>query len=50
MEQLKPLMNMAGGQTDMTAVLDIYQVFGPSGYELYAEDRGIVFKAGMTLR
>jgi len=50
MEQLKPLMNMAGGQTDMTAILDIYQVFGPSGYELYAEDRGLVFKAGMTLR
>ncbi|MBZ5715136.1 hypothetical protein [Nannocystis pusilla] len=49
MEQLQPLMGMAG-QSELTAALDIYKMFGPSGYEMYAEDRGLVFKAAMKLR
>ncbi|MDC0666646.1 hypothetical protein [Nannocystis radixulma] len=49
MEQLQPLLGMAG-QSDMTAALDIYKMFGPSGYEMYAEDRGLVFRAAMKLR
>lgn len=48
MGQLQPLMGMAG-QPDLTAVLDVYKMFGPSGYEVYAEDRGLVFRAAMTL-
>lgn len=48
-EGLEPLIGMAG-QADLTAVLDIYKMFGPSGYEVHAEDRGLVFKMGMTLK
>lgn len=49
MNDLAPLMQM-GGQTDLSAVLDVYKMFGPSGYEMYAEERGLLFKAGMTLQ
>jgi hypothetical protein len=49
MNDLAPLMSMSG-QPDITAMLDVYKMFGPSGYELYAEDRGLVFRAGMTLQ
>jgi hypothetical protein len=49
MNDLSPLMQMSG-QPDITAMLDVYKMFGPSGYEMYAEDRGLVFRAGMTLQ
>ncbi|WAS96926.1 hypothetical protein [Nannocystis punicea] len=49
MSQLEPVLGMTG-QPELTAVFDIYKVFGPAGYEMYAEDRGLVFKVGMTLR
>jgi hypothetical protein len=49
MGDLAPLMQM-GGQQELTAVLDIYKMFGPSGYELYATDRGLVARAGIKLQ
>ncbi|PCC68275.1 hypothetical protein SAMN02745121_05157 [Nannocystis exedens] len=48
MGQLEPVMGMAG-QPELAGIFDVYKVFGPSGYEMYAEDRGLVLKAGMTL-
>ncbi|MDC0716111.1 hypothetical protein [Nannocystis bainbridge] len=50
MAQLEPLLGMAGQQEELKALFGMYQVFGPSGYEMYAEDSGLVFTAGMTLR
>lgn len=50
MDQLAPVLGGVAAQPEMAAVLDVYKVFGPSGYEMYAEDRGLVFKAGMRLR
>lgn len=49
MQGLEPLMALAG-QPELTAMLDVYKMFGPSGYEMYAEDRGLVFKMGMALK
>lgn len=45
---LEPVMGMAG-QPDLTALMGVYKMFGPAGYEVYADDRGLVFKAGMKL-
>lgn len=49
MGDLAPLMQMSG-QQELTAVLDIYKMFGPSGYELYATERGLVARAGLKLQ
>ena len=49
MQSLEPLMALAG-QPELVTMLDAYKMFGPSGYEMYAEDRGLVFKMGMTLK
>lgn len=49
MNDLGPLLQMSG-QPDLTAVLDVYKMFGPSGYELYATDRGLVVRAGLKLQ
>lgn len=49
MGDLGSLMTMSG-QPDLAALMDVYKMFGPSGYEVYAEDRGLVFKAGMSLQ
>jgi hypothetical protein len=49
MSDLAPLMQMAN-QPDLTAVFDVYKIFGPSGYEMYATDRGLVFRAGIKLQ
>lgn len=46
MKDLEPLLQMSG-QKEVTAMLDMYKMFGAAGYEVYAADRGLVIRAGM---
>lgn len=49
MQDLGPLLQMSG-QPEVTALLDMYKMFGAAGYEVYATERGLVIKAGMRLQ
>lgn len=47
MKLVEPLAK--AGSPDLLGLYDLYQMFGPAGYEVFAEDRGLVFKTGVKL-